>query len=319
MRVSLRVAAPSDDELGMIAAIINVVSPEEPTSIDEMRWADETYPGGNRYVATDGERPVGVATVGRVYMYPPEFPAFWATLHVLAADRGRGVGSALLSAVSEWARAAGKPELMTRVWEAHPDAIDFLHHRGFREYERDKAVELRLEGRRPPPIDLPAGVLVTSLADRPDLVTGVHVVASETFADIPGGGEPIAVGDLEAFRARDVDRPSIPHRAFMIATEASTGRVIGYASLILAPGEPPRKAWHDMTAVARAWRGRGVASALKRATIGWAIDNGLAVLEAGNDTDNAAMRTVNARLGYAPIPDHVTMRGPLFDGIMGSS
>ena len=37
----------------------------------------------------------------------------------------------------------------------------------------------------------------------------------------------------------------------------------------------PSEAWHDMTAVARAWRGRGVAGALKRATIAWAIEHGL--------------------------------------------
>jgi mycothiol synthase len=319
MTVSVRVATADDADLAAIVRIVNVVSPDEPTSIDEMRWADATYPGGTRYVATDGDRPVGAATVGRIYMYPPEFPALWATLHVLAAHRRRGVGSALLTAVFERARAGGKPELMIPASEARPEAIDFLRHRGFQEYERDKAVELRLDGLSPPPVDLPAGVLLTSLAARPDLVGGVHAVASETFADIPSGGEPMAVGDLEAFRARDVDRPSIPHGAFMVAIEASTGRVIGYASLILVPGNPPRTAWHDMTAVARAWRGRGVASALKRATIGWAIENGLVVLEAGNDTDNAAMRTVNARLGYTPLPDRLTMRGPLFDGIMGPS
>lgn len=310
MTVTIRIAGTTDDDLTTISTIVNDVTPEEPTSVDEMRWADAAYPGGTRYLAIDGDRPVGSASVGRIYMYPPDYPAFWATIHVRPADRRQGAGTALLAALSARARAAGKPELMTRVSEDHPEAIDFLRHRGFHEYERDKAVELRLAGRPAPAIDPPAGVRLTTLAERPDLVTGVHAVAAETFADIPGGGDPISVGDLEAFRARDIDRPTIPHGAFMIATEAATGRVIGYASLILATGEPARKAWHDMTAVARAWRGRGVAGALKRATIGWAIDHGLAVLEAGNDTDNAPMRAVNARLGYTPLPDHVTMRGP---------
>ena len=72
-----------------------------------------------------------------------------------------------------------------------------------------------------------------------------------------------------------------------------------------------------MTAVVRDWRGRGVAGALKRATIGWAIANGLEALETGNDLDNAAMRAVNARLGFRPLPDLMTMRGPLFGGMMG--
>lgn len=87
----------------------------------------------------------------------------------------------------------------------------------------------------------------------------------------------------------------------------------------MLPGEHSRKAWHDMTAVLRAWRGRGLATALKRATIGWAIDNGLEVLITGNDVDNVAMRAVNARLGYQPTPDLLTMRGPLFDGMMDRS
>jgi RimJ/RimL family protein N-acetyltransferase len=71
-----------------------------------------------------------------------------------------------------------------------------------------------------------------------------------------------------------------------------------------------------MTAVARDWRGRGLAGALKRATIAWAIDDGLDLLESGNDTDNLPMRAVNARLGYQPAPDFLVLRGPLFAGIM---
>ena len=101
----------------------------------------------------------------------------------------------------------------------------------------------------------------------------------------------------------------------MIALETASGRVIGYASLLMLPGQT-RVAWHDMTAVVRAWRGRGLAGALKRATIGWAIANGLDTLETGNDVDNAAMRAVNARLGYQPAPDDVILRGPLFGGMM---
>ena len=70
-------------------------------------------------------------------------------------------------------------------------------------------------------------------------------------------------------------------------------------------------AWHDMTATGRRWRGRGVATALKLATIAWAIEHGLEILETGNDPENGPMRAVNIKLGYQPIPDMLTMRGPL--------
>lgn len=316
MAVTLRVATGDDADLGAIAGIVNAVSPDDPTSIEELRWADQTYPGGARILAESGGRSVGVATVGRIYVLPPEFDGLWATVDVLPEARRQGIGSALLAAVSERAGSAGKSALHVPASEARPEGIEFLGRRGFTEYERTKAVQLPLPGLAPLPVEPPAGVLLTSLAERPDLVAGVHAVACEAFADIPGGDEPMAAGDLAEFRARDVDRPSIPQGGFIVATEASTGQVIGYASLILGPDSGRRMAWHDMTAVLRAWRGRGLAAALKRATIRWAIDNGLDALETGNDTDNAAMRAVNARLGYQPLPDLLTMRGPLFDGMM---
>jgi GNAT superfamily N-acetyltransferase len=168
-------------------------------------------------------------------------------------------------------------------------------------------VRLHLAGSRTPTVDPPDGLLLTSLEERPDLVAGVHAVAVEALPDIPGG-DPIAAGDLAEFRARDVDRPSIPAGGFRIAVETDTDRVVGYASLIFVPGSTT-VAWHDMTAVLREWRGRGVAGALKRATIRWAIDHGLEALETGNDEDNAPMQAVNARLGYRPLPDELTMRG----------
>lgn len=317
MNQVIRRATADDVDLGTIARIVNAVSPEDMTSIGEMRWSDSTYPGGVRFVAELAGEAVGAAMVGRIYMFPPEFQALWATINVLPSARRQGIGSALLTAVSAEARSVGKTGLHIPAIASRPDGVDFLLHRGFSEYERAKAVELPLAGLGVPAVELPAGVVLHSLAERPDLVAGVHAVAIETFADIPGGDDEEAVGDLAEFRARDVNRPGIPKDAFFVATDALTGRVVGYASLMMLPGEHSRKAWHDMTAVLRAWRGRGLATALKRATIGWAITNGLEVLLTGNDVENAAMRAVNARLGYQPTPDLLTMRGPLFDGIMG--
>ena len=311
----IRLAGTTDEDLALVAEIVNAVTPDDPTSIDEMRWADATYPGTFRYLAELDGRAVGVATVGRIYMQPPEFDALWATVAVLAEARRRGIGQRLLEAVSARARATGKGGLHIPAGDARPEGIEFLAHRGFTEYERAKLVRLDLVGRSAPPIDLPPGARLTTLSAEPNLVEGVHGVALEAFPDIPGGKEPDAVGDLAEFRARDVDRASIPADAFFVALDEATGRVIGYASLMMLPGSRT-VAWHDMTAVVRAWRGRGVAGALKRATIGWAIANGLEALETGNDVDNLPMRAVNARLGFRPLPDLVLMRGRPFGGIM---
>jgi RimJ/RimL family protein N-acetyltransferase len=198
------------------------------------------------------------------------------------------------------------------VSERHADGLTFLQHRGFVEFDRYRMVELDLASMPKPAIDEPAGFEITTLAARPDLVTDVHAVAELAFPDIPHADEPMQAGSLEEFRKRDVDRPGIPPDAFYVALDAATGDVIGYASLMRIPGRPDA-AWHDMTAVAPAHRGRGIAKALKRATIAWAIDAGMRVLETGNDVENAPMRAVNAALGYRPIPDEVGLRGPLAD------
>ena len=65
-----------------------------------------------------------------------------------------------------------------------------------------------------------------------------------------------------------------------------------------------------MTAVGRRYRGRGIATALKRATIAWAVEHGLEALETGNDDENAPMRAVNSSWATSPIPDMLRMRGP---------
>ena len=300
----------SDRDLERFVGLVNAITPDDPTSLEDARWSDETYPGGTRLLAEVDGRAVGVAVVGRIYSQGPDYPDGWGYVAVEATARRHGVGSALLQRISDLARAAGKHGLQGRVSEDRPEAIAFLERRGFVEDERSKTVRLDLAGMAPPEVAMPSGTVLTDLAARPDLVDGVHAVALETFPDIPWTDEPMAVGDLAEFRARDVDRPGILPEAFMVALDEATGDVVGYASLMLMPGSTT-VAWHDMTAVRRAWRGRGLATALKRATIRWAIEHGLATLDTGNDEHNASMRAVNARLGYRPLPDEIFVRGPL--------
>jgi GNAT superfamily N-acetyltransferase len=301
--------ATTDEDLAHVAHIVSTVSPDSPTTVDDMRWSDEAFPGGQRFVAWLDGAPVGAGGAGRIYMLPPDFDGLWGNISVLAGYRRRGVGAALLSAISDVAREAGKTTLMGRTTSDRPEAIDFLEHRGFRERDRMKVVRLDLGGLQSPPIEVHDDLEINSLEGHPELVPGVYEVAKEVLPDIPGEG-PTAPDTLEEFRLRDVDRPRIPAGGFAIATERATGRVVGYANLILVPGNE-KLAWHGMTGVARAWRGRGVATALKRTTIAWAIANGLEALAGSNDIDNAPMRAVNRRLGYQPGPDEIGFRGPL--------
>ena len=310
----IRLATTSDADLSAITSIVDTVTPERGTSSAEMRWADHTYPGGERFLAETADgRPVGTASVGRIYVHPPEYDGLWSEIAVLPDVRRQGIGAELLAAVSEVARAAGKTALHVPASEARPDGIDFLLHRGFAEHERSKSVWLDLRDLVPPPVAPPPGVRLVTLAERPDLVPALHDVALEALPDIPGG-EPMAAGDLAEFRARDIERPGMPPEGIFIALDEA-GEVLGYASVMLAPSRPT-VAYHDLTAMRRAARGHGIAGSLKRAIVDWAVGAGLEALEADNDEINLPMRAINRRLGYQPLPDTVILRGPVRGGMM---
>ena len=308
MTIEVRDLSPTDH--ATFAAIMSEVVPESPTTVEDMAWQDRTYPGGKQFLAALDGTPVGIAHVGRIFMFQPDFDAFWGDIAVLPAARRQGVGSALFAAVSEAARDAGKTHLHIPASEARPESIAFLAHRGFAEYDRWKVLQLDLEAVDAPAVEPPDGIAITSLEERPDLVESVHRVAQATFPDIPTGGEPIDAAPLDEFRARDVDRDGIPKGGFAIAVDEATGEAIGYASLMFLPGSTSR-AFHDMTAVLREWRGRGVGRALKQATIAWAKREGIESLETGNEERNAAMRSLNEQLGYRERPNEITFRGPV--------
>jgi RimJ/RimL family protein N-acetyltransferase len=69
-----------------------------------------------------------------------------------------------------------------------------------------------------------------------------------------------------------------------------------------------------MTGVARSYRGRGIALALKQAQIVAAKEAGLRYLRTQNDLANASMRRVNEKLGYVRKFEWVHLGGPLLEG-----
>lgn len=312
--VEIRRRTLSASDVEAYVAVFAAVKPDEPTDAVQVRWAAEHYPEGADFLVEDeAGAVVAAATVGRVYMYDAAYDAYWTDICVLPQARRRGIGGALLAACSAEARAAGKAGLLAPASAARPEGIAFLERRGFGVVERAKMVRLDLAGLKAPTGLPPDGYRLTTLSERPDLVEAVHAVAIEAYADIPGEA-PMSAGHLNEFRARDVERPGIVPEAFVIALDP-TGAAAGFASLLVEDGHRDI-GFHDMTAVARAHRGRGLARAMKEATIAWAVRAGLSALETGNDEANGPMRAVNRRLGYRPLPDSLLMRGPLSDGIM---
>jgi GNAT superfamily N-acetyltransferase len=282
----------------------NRTSPCRPEGPRSLRHLWNVAPDWRAFVASRDGRPVGVAHV-EVEMWSPESRHAEATILVPRDERRTGVGSALYRAVSRWAveRDRGGLDLWFDV--ADPDATAFWTNRGFEEVGRERVSYLDLGEDSRPAIAPPPGVTLVTLADHRDLEQGMYRVGAEGIADIPAVDRYDA-GDFERWREAELGRPGTVRECSVVALAEE--EVVGFATLVRWEARP-EVAEHEMTAVARAWRGRGLAGAMKSHQIALARAAGLTTLEAMNEARNTAMLAVNDRLGYRPSTAYVQFRG----------
>lgn len=226
---------------------------------------------------------------------------------VLPDHRGTGVGSALFQHIAGWVADRGCVVLETNVREDDEESLAWADRRGFREVSRNSRLVLDLNGVEAPPIDPPVGVEITTWAERPDLVHAIYEVAGEAYPDEPGSeGRPIDA--FEVWLSKDMEGHSdMPEATFVAILD---DEVVGYAKLVRSSSREG-VALHDMTGVKRAFRGRGIAGALKRAEIAWAKRQGFTKLETSNNVQNEPIRRLNERYGYVVTPGEVVLREAL--------
>ena len=191
---------------------------------------------------------------------------------VLPEYRGTGVGAALYREIASWVIERGCVTLETTVAEDDEDSLRWVDRRGFREVGRSSRLVLDLTAIEAPAVNPPEGVKIVTWAERPELGPGLY---EATF---------IALAD---------------------------GEVVGYAKLSLSSAPGATAAHHDMTGVKRAFRGRGIAGALKRAEIAWAKLVGYETLETANEVRNEPIRRLNERYGYVVKPGVVVLHDSL--------
>lgn len=270
--------------------------------VDEFRYSFEQDTESLWALAYLDGAPAGIG-VGR----PSSLTgADYAAARVLPDLRGRGVGSALLAAIAEHARARGATELWGRIRADDEATLAFAGHRGFREVGRERDVLLDLSKVPPASPDPPSGITLVSFAERPDLIPAVFAVDTEVSVDVPSHGtnEP---STYEDWSRENLEGPGAFPEGCVIALEGD--EVVGYTALRRYGAESP-EAENRLTAVRRPWRRRGIASALKRAQIEAARTAGIETISTTNDELNVGMRGVNERLGYEAEPERIVVSGP---------
>jgi mycothiol synthase len=301
-RIEIEVCANDADER-LSLALHNAVWPRQAVTIDDVRsFKSSARDHADLLARLDGE---AVAS-GFVVILPQRPSSAFALVTVLPERRERGVGTALYRAVSDWADARGLEALQAPVEEDDAESLAYAERRRFREIERNGRMVLELGPSEQPDLAPPPGVEIVTWAERPELARGIYEVAREAYADVPGA-EDEEMEPFEDWLAHDMrgagDRPE----ATFVALAGD--EVVGYAKFSLTEARP-ETAFHDMTGVRRAWRGRGVAGALKSAQIAWAKRSGYERLETTNELRNEPIRRLNERLGYCPAPGRVLLQGP---------
>ena len=290
-----------DAELERWLELRNAVVPDDAIAIENVRsWmgaSDQTH-----LLAFEGYELVAVGFgVKEVWQPEPRVRPL-----VPPENRRRGLGSALLAELSRWAASDGHDALLAFVDLGDEESIGFAERRRFVEIGRELAVALDLTGELLT-LDPPPGVEIVTWAERPELVRGLYEVHCEGSADIPGQ-EDMELAPFEDWLANDMsgsgDRPEWTFVAL------AGDEVVGYSKWSLTSAQP-HTAHHDLTAVKRAWRGRGIAGALKSAQLAWAKENGYTRAVTQNEERNEPIRRLNRRFGYLPAGGRILMRGPL--------
>ena len=294
------------DEKQLSLDVYNVVWPQEAVTMAEVASFEASLLGHHELLARlDGE----LAGSAYAALTPWRPDLVFLLLTVLPTHRRLGAGSALYAAASEWARAQGHETLEAVVAENDSASLAFAHRRGFVEHRRERGVALDLTRIEPPAVVLPAGIEIVTWADRPELDHGMYEVAVEASADIPGN-EDEAHESFDEWRKRHMlGSGDLPEATFIAV---AGDEVVGYAKFSLTAARP-KVASHDLTAVKRSWRGRGVARALKATQIGWAKARGYEELYTRNEERNAPIRHLNEQFGYEPAVGRIYLRGSLSD------
>jgi GNAT superfamily N-acetyltransferase len=288
-----------------LVAVHNAVLPDDAVGTEELidwrRQAEDMV----WLVAVDQGRDVG-AGVGVVGWHSEPGTAR-VEAWTLPDARGQGVGSAVLGELLTWCAGHGCVAVETSVSEVDDASLGWAGRRGFVEVGRNSRLVLDLDTIQAPAVEPPDGIEIVSWAERPGIERGMYEVYVEAEPDVPGE-EDVEVAPFEQWLANDMRGASDRPDATFVALAGL--EVVGFAKLsLLARGT--EQAYHDLTGVRRAWRGRGIAAALKRAQIGWAKEHGYRRLVTSNEERNEPIRRLNTRHGYRVEPGHVRLRATI--------
>jgi ribosomal protein S18 acetylase RimI-like enzyme len=311
--LSIRMFQPTDEEYAAVAAIAAQYTYDELVDFedaraDDLRAFDESFAGTGyllrRYVGVIGEEIAGYAQLFQIpWLREPGH--FWAVIRVARARQRQGIGSRLYDHAIEELRRQGAVAIRLEVFESQPAIAAHVERLGFHELFRSWEFSLdthdfnlsRFQGA----VDRAAGrgITITTLVQErergADWLPRLYELHAAITRDIPLPGHPHPAPGLAWFERYACGLPVSMPDAYFIATDGQ--RYVGESCLHrieAAPDELSQKT----TGVLSAYRGYGIAVALKLRTIAYARQHGYARIWTGVESNNPSMLAINAKLGF---------------------
>ena len=230
---------------------------------------------------------------------------FFIKVIVAPEARGQRLGTRMYEDALRLAREYGATQLESMVREADEVAVRFAKQRGFivERHMFESSLDLADFDERPFEDLLCClqmkGFRFFSLAQAGLTEENKHrLYEVNRLASLDDPGNTGTFPDFYAFAKNVFDASWF--RADTQLLVAHADQWVGLAAVGIYPAD--RHAYNAFTGVLRAYRGRGLAQALKLQTILLAKREGMRYIRTHNDSNNAPMLAINRKLGYKPEP-----------------
>ena len=306
----LEIRAATPDDYSRISEINNLISPERPLSVAELLEENQTRDPKikEQYFVALLKNQIQGYLMYTQFQVNFHLQHFWLRAGVHPDFRRLGIGSKLLKCAMQELEQY-KPEMLrVGVREDRDYSIQFLEHHGFTEEWRRLNLVLKLEDFDATPF---AGSIeklesqgfsfktIDQLHDDPDRDQKLCDLCNVVGDDVPLGLVNTHI-TLEQFRKSFLEISWAREEAFVIAI--FDGQYVGVNNLGV---DSNGNSFVDITGVLPAFRGRGLASALKLLGIEWARSQGIKEMFTNNDAINTPMIAVNEKFGFARRPSQI--------------
>ena len=293
-----------DADYPAIVAVVNSTNPANPSTPEGMSYWDSNREArivwGRLVYEEDGEV-LGTAHYSLMaWMFHPR--KYLGYVSVLPECRKRGIGSALLDRVQSELDRNRALSIIGDIRDDDAESRRFFEKRGFADGERELESGIDLTRFEPERFAESVGrveargirlVGYEDLAGDPDRHRKLYVTEGTSEKDMPASAT-LTQPSFENYCVKIFDNPRFRGDLMVVAVDGEN--YVGVSGLwdrsvpgILETG---------FTGVLREYRGRGIATALKVATLARAKSLGFEQALTWNDSTNEGMLGINRRLGF---------------------